>query len=168
MIHAVKGFSAVNEAEVDVFMELSCFSCDPAEAGSLISVELSCFCCDPAEAGSLVSGSFAFSKSSLCIWNSSVHVVVFSNLIYVGLCMVFFMFFLNLGFSFSSDLETVWPLLFHTLFLHPLRPSVLQGQQGHTCWVHSVPAQAPPHCCPSASSSLGCLSNCFHSSLQGH
>ena len=150
VIRTVKGFSVVNEAEVDVFMEFSCFFCDLAHVDSLIS------------------GSSAFSKSSLCIWNSSVHVVVFSNLIYVGLCMVFFMFFLTFGFSFSSDLETVWLLLFHTLSLHPFSPSLLQGLQGHTCWARGIPAQGPPRCCPSVSPSLGCLSNCFHFSLQGH
>ena len=47
MIHTVKGFSIVNEAEVDVFLELSCFFDDPADVGNLIS------------------GSSAFSKSSL-------------------------------------------------------------------------------------------------------
>ena len=44
MIHTVKGFSIVNEAEVDVFLELSCFFDDPTDAGS--------------------SGSSAFSKNS--------------------------------------------------------------------------------------------------------
>ena len=50
MIHAVKGFNVVNEAEVDVFLELLCFFYDPADIGNLIS------------------GSSAFSKSSLYIW----------------------------------------------------------------------------------------------------
>ena len=49
VIHTVKGFSIVNEAEVDVFLELSCFFCDPTDVGNLAS------------------GSFAFSKSSLNI-----------------------------------------------------------------------------------------------------
>ena len=49
MIHTVKGFGMVNEAEEDVFLELSCFFCDPTDAGNLIS------------------GSSAFSKSSLNI-----------------------------------------------------------------------------------------------------
>ena len=44
VIHTVKGFSVVSEAEVDVFLEFSC-----------------CFC-DPADVGNLISGSFAFSK----------------------------------------------------------------------------------------------------------
>ena len=58
MIHTVKGFSLVNEAEVDVFLELSCFSYDPKDIGNLIS------------------GSSAFSKSSLNIWKFSVHVLL--------------------------------------------------------------------------------------------
>ena len=37
VIHIVKGFRVVNEAEVDVFLELSCFFCDPADVGNLIS-----------------------------------------------------------------------------------------------------------------------------------
>ena len=37
VIHTVKGFSVVNEVEVDVFLELSCFFCDPADVGNLIS-----------------------------------------------------------------------------------------------------------------------------------
>ena len=58
MIHTVKGFSVVNEAEIDVFLELSCFFHDPADVGNLIS------------------GSSAFSKSSLNIWNFSVHILL--------------------------------------------------------------------------------------------
>jgi len=55
--HTVKGFSVVNEAEVDVFLEFSCFFYDPRDVGSLIS------------------GSSAFSKSSLYIWKFSVHIL---------------------------------------------------------------------------------------------
>ena len=57
VIHAVKGFGIINKAEVDVFLELSCFFDDPADVGSLIS------------------GSSAFSKSSLDIWKFMVHVL---------------------------------------------------------------------------------------------
>ena len=57
VIHTVKGFSVVNEVEVDVFLELSCFFYDPKDVGNLIS------------------GSSAFSKFSLNIWKFSVHVV---------------------------------------------------------------------------------------------
>ena len=58
MIHIVKGFNKVNEAEVDVYLEFSCFSCDPTDVGDLIS------------------GSSAFSKSSLYIWKFSVHILL--------------------------------------------------------------------------------------------
>ena len=58
MIHTVKGFGVVNKAEVDVFLELSGFFYDPMDVGNLTS------------------GSFAFSKSSLNIWNFSAHVLL--------------------------------------------------------------------------------------------
>ena len=58
VIHTVKGSSVVNEAEVDVFLEFSCFFYDPVDAGNLIS------------------GSSAFSKSSLCICKFLVHVLL--------------------------------------------------------------------------------------------
>ena len=58
VIHTVKGFSVVNEAKVDVCLELSCFFYDPTYVGNLVS------------------GSFAFSKSSLNIWQFSVHVLL--------------------------------------------------------------------------------------------
>ena len=57
VIHTVKGFGIVNKAEVDVFLELSCFFDDPADVGNLTS------------------GSSAFSKSSLNIWKFTVHVL---------------------------------------------------------------------------------------------
>ena len=56
MIHTVKGFGIVNKAEINVFLELSCFSDDPVDVGNLIS------------------GSSAFSKFSLNIWKFVVHV----------------------------------------------------------------------------------------------
>ena len=58
MNHTVKGFGIVNKAEIDVFLELSCFFNDPADAGNLIS------------------GSSAFSKSSLNIRSLMVHVLL--------------------------------------------------------------------------------------------
>ena len=58
VIHTIKGFSVVNEAEVDVFPELSCFFDDPTDVGNLIS------------------GSSAFSKSSLNIWKFTVRVLL--------------------------------------------------------------------------------------------
>ena len=53
-----KGFGIVNKAEIDVFLEFSCFFDDPAEVGNLIS------------------GSSAFSKTSLNIWKFTVHVLL--------------------------------------------------------------------------------------------
>src|SRR5574339_205684 len=58
VIHRVKGFGIVNKAEIDVFLELSCFFQDPADVGNLIS------------------GSSAFSKSSLNIWKFMVHILL--------------------------------------------------------------------------------------------
>ena len=58
MIHKVKGFGIVNKAEVDVFLELSCFFYDPTDVGNLIS------------------GSSAFSKSSLNIWKFFTHILL--------------------------------------------------------------------------------------------
>ena len=60
VIQTVKGFGIINKAEVDVFLELSCFFYDPMDVGNLIS------------------GSSAFSKSSLNIWKFTVHVTVTS------------------------------------------------------------------------------------------
>ena len=57
-----KGFGVVNKAEVDVFLESSCFFYDPTDVDNLIS------------------GSSAFSKSSLNIWKCSVHVLLKSSL----------------------------------------------------------------------------------------
>ena len=58
MIHTVKGFGVVNKAEVDVFLELSCFFDDPVDVSNLIS------------------GSSAFSKSSLNTWKFTVYILL--------------------------------------------------------------------------------------------
>ena len=58
VIHTVKGFGIVNKAEVDVFLELSCFFNDPTDVGNLIS------------------DSSVFSKSSLNSWKFTVHVLL--------------------------------------------------------------------------------------------
>ena len=58
VIHTVKGFGAINKAEIDVFLEFSCFFDDPADVSNLIS------------------GSSAFSKSSLNIWKFMVHILL--------------------------------------------------------------------------------------------
>ena len=56
VIPTVKGFGIVNKAEIDVFLKLSCFFYDPADVGNLLS------------------GSSAFSKTNLIIWNFMAHV----------------------------------------------------------------------------------------------
>ena len=58
VIHTVKGFGIVHKAEVDVFLEFSCFFKDPVDVGNLIS------------------GSSVFSKSSLNLWKFTVHVLL--------------------------------------------------------------------------------------------
>ena len=58
MIQTVNGFGVVNKAEIDVFLELSCFFDDPTDVGNLIS------------------GSFAFKKTSLNIKKFTVHVLL--------------------------------------------------------------------------------------------
>ena len=58
MIHTFKGLGMVNETEVDIFLEFSCFTYDSTDVGNLIF------------------GSSAFSKPSLYIWKFSVHVLL--------------------------------------------------------------------------------------------
>ena len=98
VIHTVKGFSVVNETEVDVFLELSCFFDDPADVGNLIS------------------GSSAFSKSSWNIWKFSVHVLLkphlenfehyFASVWGECNCVVVWTFF---GIAFLWDWNENWP-----------------------------------------------------------
>ena len=98
MIHTVRGFGLVNKAEVDVYLELSCFFCDPTDVGNLIS------------------DSSAFSKSSLNIWKFSVHILLephlenfehlFANVWDEYNCAVVWAFF---GIAFLWDWEENWP-----------------------------------------------------------
>ena len=108
--HTVKGFSVVNEAEVDVFLESSCFFYDPMDVGNLIS------------------DSSAFSRFSLNIWKFSVHVVLKPSMenfqLYFGSlwdecnCAVVWTFH---GIAFLRDwnenghFPVLWPLLFSKL-----------------------------------------------------
>ena len=62
VIYIVKGFSTVNEAEVDVFVQFPCFLYDPMDVGNFVS------------------GFSAFSNSRLNIWKFSVHVLVEASL----------------------------------------------------------------------------------------
>ena len=62
VIHTIKGVGIVNKAEIDVFLELSCFFDDPADVGNLIL------------------GSSAFSKTSMKIWKFTVHILLKTGL----------------------------------------------------------------------------------------
>ena len=62
MVHTVKGFGIVNKAEIDAFLELSCFLDDPEDVGNLVS------------------GSSSFSKSSLNIWKFLAHIMLKPNM----------------------------------------------------------------------------------------
>ena len=105
VIHTVKGFSIVNEAEVNVSLEFSCFFYDLMDVGSLIS------------------GSSAFSKSTLNIWEFLVHVLLkpglenfehyFASMWYECNCVLVWTFF---GIAFSASLEIIkWFLSFNLL-----------------------------------------------------
>ena len=74
VIHTVKGFGIVNKAEIDVFLELSCFFDDPAHIGNLIS------------------GSSAFSKTSLNIQKFIIQVIKTFLYSYVYSCHLFLIF----------------------------------------------------------------------------
>ena len=99
VIHTVQGFGIVNKAEIDVFLELSCFFNDPADVGNLIS------------------SSSAFSKTSLNIWKFMVHVLLKPGLenfehyftsVWDGYnCVVVWAFF---SIAFLWDWNENWPL----------------------------------------------------------
>ena len=98
VIHTVKGFSIVNEAAVDAFLEFSCFFYDPTDVGNLIS------------------GSSAFSKPTSNIWKFSVHVLLkphlenfehyFASVWDECSCAVLWAFF---GIAFLWDWNENWP-----------------------------------------------------------
>ena len=98
VIHTVKGFCIVSKAEIDVFLELSCFFNDPVDVGNMIS------------------GSSAFSKTSLNIWKFTVHVLLkpglenfehyFTSVWDECNCAVVWAFF---GIAFLWDWNENWP-----------------------------------------------------------
>ena len=98
VIHTVKGFGIVNKAEIDVFLELSCFFDDAVDVGNLIS------------------GSSVFSKSSLNIWKFKVHILLkpglenfehyFTSMWDECNCAVIWAFF---GSAFLWDWNENWP-----------------------------------------------------------
>ena len=98
VIHTVKGFDVVSEAELDISLEFCCFFYDTMNTGNLIS------------------GSSAFSKSNLNIWKFSVHVLLklslenfehsFTSMWHECNCAVVWTFF---GIAFLWDWSENWP-----------------------------------------------------------
>ena len=118
VIHTVKCFGMVNEAEIDVFLELACFSDDPSDVGNLIS------------------GSSAFSKTSLNIWKFTVHILLkpglenfkhhFTRVLDECNCAVVWAFF---GIAFLWDWNENWP--FPVLWPLLSFPNLLAYWVGH-------------------------------------
>ena len=121
LFHTVKGFGIVNKAEIDVFLELSCFLCDPVDVIDLIS------------------GSSAFSKSSLNIWKFMVHILLEPGLEnfkhYFARdecnCVVVWAFF---GIAFLWDWNENWPF--------PVLWPLLRFPNLLTYWVHTFMASS--------------------------
>ena len=100
VIQTVNGYGIVTKAEIDILLELSCFFDDPVDVGNLIS------------------GSSAFSKTSLNIWKSMVHVLLkpclenfehyFTSMWDECNCVVVWAFF---GIAFLWDWNENWPFL---------------------------------------------------------
>ena len=121
VIHTIKGFGVVNKAEVDVFLELSCFFDDPTDVVNLIF------------------GSSAFSKSSLNIWKFTVHVLLkpglenfehyFASMWDECNCVLIWTFFCH---AFLWDWNEDWPFL----VLWPL----LSFADSLTYWVQHLPS----------------------------
>ena len=131
VIHTVKGFGIVNKAEIDVFLELSCFFSDPVDVGNLISAFS------------------AFLKSSLNSWKFMVHILLkpglensehyFTSVWDECNCAVVWAFF---GIAFlwdwneNSPFPVLWPLLSFPKFAGILSAALSQHHpSGWTGWI---------------------------------
>ena len=129
VIHTVKSFVVVNKAEVDVFLELSCFFDDPTDVGNLVS------------------GSSAFSKYSLNIWKFMVHILLkpdledfehyFASVWNECNCAVVWTFF---GIAFLWDWNESWPFLaLWTLLSFPdLQPVCCSMYSSNCCFLTCI------------------------------
>ena len=131
VIYTVKGFGIVDKAEVDIFLELSCF------------------CYDPTDVGNLISGSSAFSKSCLNIWKFSAHLENFEHCFaslwdewnYVSVWTFF-------GIAFLWDWNENWP--FPVLWPLLSFPNLLAywcstlTESSFTVWNYSGGIPSPP------------------------
>ena len=106
VVHTIKGFGVVNKAQVDIFLEFSCFFDDPTDVGNLIA------------------GSSGFSKSSLNIWKFTVRVLLkpglenfehyFASMWDERNCVVVWAFFgitFLWGWNENWPFPVLWPLL---------------------------------------------------------
>ena len=117
VIHTVKGFGIVNKAEMEVFLELSCFFHDPMDVGNLIS------------------GSSVFSKTSLNIWKFTVHVLLKPGLENFKHCFTSMWDECNCAFPYKSDITGY---LFFSVWLTSL--SMRISMSIHCCiWHYLVP-----------------------------
>ena len=99
VIHRIKGFGIVNKAEIDVFLELSCFFDDPADVGNLIS------------------GSSAFSKTTLNIWKFMVQ---------TGKDWLLYIYLVSYNFPINQEIFFFSPFRFSTkTIMSPVNKTVL-------------------------------------------
>ena len=127
VIHTVKGFGVINRAEINVFLELSCFFDDPLDVGNLIS------------------GSSAFSKSSLNIWKFLVHILLkpglenfkyyFASVWDECNCTVVWTFF-GIAFLWNWNENWPFPVLWPLLSFPDLLAYWVQHFHSIICWGH--------------------------------
>ena len=110
VIHIVKSFGIVNKAEINVFLELSCFFDDPSDVGNFIS------------------GSSAFPKTSLNIWKFTVHILLKPDL-------ENFEHYFTVVWD-ECNCAVVWAF-FHIAFLSDWKENWFFQSCGH-CWVFQI------------------------------
>ena len=122
--HTVKGFSIIKEAKVDDFLEFSCLSYDPTDVRKF-DLRFLCFFYDPVDVGNLISGSSAFCKTNLNIWNLSVYVLLKPSL------ENFEHYFASMGDE--CNFAVVWTFLVLPFFVIGMKTDLFQPC-GHCCF----------------------------------